>query len=430
MVEKTKPMRCVLVSNDGEFREMFLQGAAGHGLDVVLEVDRPFDEVREHHIKEIGLCRPELIVLDLDAGPEMGSRLAEHLIEANPAARLVAAGAGDSPEVLRSAIQAGADEYLPKPLTEEEFAEVIGRLERKRASAAGKSQGRLLAFHSAKGGAGATTVATNLAIQLQRMTGERTLLVDLDLDLGEVALFLGLEPRFTFVDLVNNLHRLDDGLLETFVTRHGSGLEVLPAPYRSGEARSVTSEHVRKLLRFLRERYDWVVLDTSSGLTPWSLAAYETVDEIFVVTQLDVPSVRNVQRCRHLLEPDSTKASKLRLVINRFEGNRGDIKLSDVEEALGLDTYWTLSSDYDSVVYSINSGEPLGASTSSSWAHELAGMVGKIAGIEVPEPERRSWLDRLLGRGRKRPAPPTGDRDGERKSRPLFAPPAAVGGER
>jgi pilus assembly protein CpaE len=222
-------------------------------------------------------------------------------------------------------------------------------------------------------------------------------LVDLDLELGEIALLLGTEPQFSVADLAQNLHRLDDGLLATFVQRHDSGIDLLAAPWQPREGDRISPEQVRSLLGFLRGRYDWVIVDTSNSLSLRTVAAFEAADDIFLVAQVDVPSLRNLQRCREMFDYLRGGGRAVRLVVNRFTP-RGEIKLKDVTEALGMEVYWVLPNDYHSVAYSINTGKPLAMNAPSALGTEIEGLMAKFVGIAAPRKQRRGLVSRMASR--------------------------------
>lgn len=418
----------VVISSDGELRSMVAASASRHGLGVKVEIGVPVRAVTPAHLQQIRLCDPELIVVDFDRDSEAGTTLARHLVEEHPEARIVAVAREPSRETLVSVIRAGASEFLEKPVDQEELDDALERLRRRMKGSGARPPGRVLAFFSPKGGAGSTTVATNLAIRLRELTGATVLLADLDLELGEVAIFLGLEPRYSVVDLARNQHRLDDGLLDTMLERHDSGVEILAAPYRPRTGDEVTREQVRGILGLMRERYDWIVVDASSGLGPHAVGALEEADEIFVVVQVDVPSLRNIQRCREMFR-ELGKDDVVRVVVNRYQP-RGAIGLKDVEESLQREVYWTLSNDYDSVVYSINTGRPLVMNVPCACSREIDGLVGKIAGISLGPAEEPGILERILGRFRdRRSVPRPAVRAPEPVVEPVDAPSVATGGE-
>lgn len=396
-------IRGAVISTDADFRAALKETlAADVAIDVQFEIVVPFIQVSHGHLEELRYVDPELIFLDLEEDPVLGCKLAQFLVETNPQRRIVATGGKSSPEFLMAAMQAGISDYVPKPVTPEVMAGAIERVRRKLGSSNGNGNGRrqpgkLLAFFAAKGGAGSTTVATNLAIQLHRLSGKKTVLVDLDLELGEIALFLGIEPRFSFVDLARNFHRMDAGLLASFIECHDTGVHVLSAPYNPEKAEQVSGDEIRQILTFLKQHYDYVVVDTSNSFTPRTQATFDQADEIYLVANVDLPSLRNIQRCQHLLELMGGRARETRLIVNRHQPEN-DITLDDVEQALGMDVYWTLPNDYDAVIYSINTGRPVILDDKCAYSEELQALGAKIAGLPGAVPRKRGWLSRATDR--------------------------------
>ena len=261
------------------------------------------------------------------------------------------------------------------------------------------NDGAVLAFFSAKGGAGSTTVATNVGIELHRLTGQRTLLVDLDLEMGEIASMLGVQPRFHFVDLVRNFHRMDADLLASYIESHDSGVHVLSAPFEPEVGESVTQDQISTILRFLRSHYDYVVVDTSKSLAPPAMATLQAADSIFLITNVDVPSIRNLKRALPSLDQATGgDADRLRLVVNRFN-TKGLVGLKDLEETLGLEVYATLGNDYKTVIEAMSTGRPLVLNGGSRYATQIRGLAEDIIdgfrGEAGPAP-RKSLVQRIL----------------------------------
>lgn len=418
-----------VISTDANFRSVFAETAeTEHPVKIEFEIVVPFVEVSHGHLEELRYVDPDIIFLDLEEDPVLGCKLAQFLAEANPNRRLIATGEKQSPEFLMTVMQAGISEYLPKPVTADALLAAIGRTSRKmggRQEAQGpvnREPGKLLAFFSAKGGSGSTTVSTNLAIQIHRLTGKRTVVVDLDLELGEIALFLGVEPRFSFIDLARNFHRMDAGLLASFIECHDTGVHLLSAPYYPEKSEAVSGEEIRQILMFLKQHYEYVVVDTSNSFTPQTMAAFEQADEIYMVANIDVPSLRNIQRTQHLLQNIGKGATDFRLVVNRYHPDN-EITLDDVERSLDMDIYWALPNDYESVIYSINAGHPVILDDSSRYTHELEALTAKITGLPGAMPRRRGWFSRTVDRVKDMVGT---EGQGEET---LMLPPAVAGGE-
>lgn len=378
-------LRSALISTDDAFRARVREIVRPErGIAPPLELSVPFTDLGDGHLKALREASPEVIFLDVGMHPATGINLAQFLAEQNPHARLVAAGPALSAEVLMAAMRAGIAEYLVKPVGGDELSHAVdATLRRMRGAVAEGPQqpGQILAFFGPKGGSGSTTLATNLAIHLHRLTGKRTLLADLDLELGEVALQLGVDPRFNFADMVRNFHRMDAELLASFIERHNSGVHLLSAPYHPEKAEVVTGDRISKILQFLKQHYQYVVVDTSNSFSPATLATFEQADRIFLVTQADLQSLRNIKRCLPLLERTiGAMEERVHLVLNRHRTS-DPIKPEDIEKTLGMKVQWTIANDYEAVVRSVNTGTPIVLNGESRYAQDVRSMSAAIAGL-------------------------------------------------
>lgn len=381
---RSESLAAAVLSSDAAFLAALRSPAVEQELEVVLELPVAIPDVSAGHLEDLRQRNPDLVFLDLDGVPDLGCRLAQHIADVLPGRRLIAVGPPMlSPEVLLQAMQAGVAEYLTKPVTAENVQAAIARSRRTLAPQPGprKPLGTVFAFFSPKGGAGATTVATNLAIQIHKLTGKRTLLVDLDLELGECAAFLGLAPKYNLLDLAANLHRVDEGLLNSFVERHESGLHLLAAPYHPERAEEVTAEQAVRILRLVRQHYDYIVVDCPKALSTRTIRAFEQADQVFLVAQMNVPTIQNLQRSEALLDRLRGNGRAIRLIVNRFDP-AADITLEDAERSLGMEVYWTVGNDYEAASHSMNTGKPLIMSPTSACARELEGLAARLTGTE------------------------------------------------
>jgi pilus assembly protein CpaE len=392
-----------VVSDDRAFRDTVQAALDGGHLGVALraEVAAPYEAIDTAQLQRLREADPQLVFLDLGDDATTAIRFAHFLAESNPSRRFIAAGSHVSAELLLEAMRAGVVEYLPKPVVPEALTAAVERAARKLrgearsggASAAPREPGKLLAVFSAKGGSGSTTIATNLAIHLHQLTGKRTLLLDLDLELGEVAVFLSMQPRFNFVDLIRNFHRMDAELLASYIERHESGVHLLSAPFHPERAESVPGDAFRKVLRFLQQHYDYIVVDTPKSFTPATIATLELADTIHLVTTVDLPSLRNIKRSMPLLTRLAPR-EKVRLVVNRYQAD-DLISLQEVERTLGMSVDWKLANDYEAVIQAINSGSPVAQNASSRFSRDLKGLAAEIGGLGTYANGHRSRLGPL-----------------------------------
>lgn len=397
-------LRTVLISNDDGLRGIVSESILRGDLPITIGLDvvpppRPLDS---DHLEQLRGYDPQAVILDMGDDPEGAVRNAGAIASAVPGAAVVGLGPELDAAILLDAMRAGIVEYVPGPLDATNVGDALQRVLRKRGlggSLNGRRNGQVLAFFSPKGGAGSTTVITNTGIELHRLTGKRTILVDLDLELGEIASQLGVQPRFHFVDLVRNIHRMDADLLASYIESHSSGVHVLSAPFEPEAGEVVGVEEIFRILAFLRSHYDYVLVDTSKSLAPPTLAALEMADTIFLVSNMDVPSLRNLKRCLPILNRVTAgDARRIRLVVNRFNA-RSLVRLEDLEETLGIEVYRTLVNDFDTVITSISTGQPLVLQGSSRYAKEVRALAGDIAGGGNGRADgRNSLVGRLLSR--------------------------------
>jgi pilus assembly protein CpaE len=391
--------RAALVSTDSQFRELVRQVLSGPDRPVAvdLELTVPFDAMGEHQLQSIRSQGPELILLDMEDAPGLALKFAQFLIDQNPALVFIAMGPPLSNEQLLAAMRAGVTEYLPKPVDPDDLRGAAMRVAQKlrKPSDQQRTAGKILAFFSPKGGGGSTTLATNLAIVVHRTTQKRTLLVDLDLEMGESALVLGVQPRFNFVDFVENFRRMDAGLLASYIERHESGVHLLSAPFQPEKAETVTADQIRRILSFLRQHYDYIIVDTPRSFAPPILAVFEAADQVFIVSTVDLPSLRNIQRGYPLLKRVLTGGpDQVRLVLNRYDPN-DSISPSDVERSLGLKVFWKVSNDYEAVMGSVNSGKPIVLNGGkSSYTNDVKGLAAAVTGVSSTV-KSRGTLGRL-----------------------------------
>jgi pilus assembly protein CpaE len=399
-----EPVRAALISVDESFRARVnaLVETTDGWVEVGLETDaEPAALLREPDTPLLDYD-PHLLFLDLGPDPDDGIRLAGVLSRSNPKMGIVVSGPDLSQGQLLEAMRAGVSEVIDRKASDGELTESLDRVMRKLGLQGGngsrRTKGEVLAFFSPKGGTGCTTVAVNVGVELHCITGKKTLLVDLDLELGEIASFMGIKPRFHLVDLLKNFHRMDEDLLASYIERHESGVHVLSAPFQPEVGQSVTAEDITAILGYLRTQYDYVVVDTSKSLAPPALAALRPADKIFLVTNLDLCSLRNFKRTLPILRDiTGSDGKRLRLIVNRY-GKNGLLSLKDLESTVGLPVHRTLSNDFHTVIESLSTGKPLVLNFKSQYVRELKELAAHVAGIPGPgRVGRGGGLRRLFG---------------------------------
>src|SRR5204862_556434 len=211
-----------------------------------------------------------------------------------------------------------ANEFFTWPPAEETFHGAVRRTAARRETALGaRASATTLVCFGAKGGAGTTTVSVNCGVELARLSKRSTVIVDLKPGLGEVALFLGVRPRFSMLDGIDNLHRLDREFLKELVAKHKSGLEILAGSDQFDRPGAADGGGIEELLRLLTRQYEYIVVDAGSQINSCSVAALYAADQMFLVANPDVPSVRNAQRLLERVRELGACGERVRLLLNR-----------------------------------------------------------------------------------------------------------------
>jgi pilus assembly protein CpaE len=250
-------------------------------------------------------------------------------------------------DLLRKGMRAGVSDVLEAPLDEpkieaavEQFAHDV--LRRQSSSAApvveeqGRNeQGRIITVTSAKGGSGKTVLATNLALVLNRFPDTKVCLVDADLQFGDVCLVLQLEPRFTMVNAAHELHHLDSELLDSLLTEHPTGLKVLAAPLEPAFADDITTAGLMQMLDVLKENFDFIVVDTAAMLDELILSLIEKSDDILMLVDMDLPSVKNAKLALETLRLLKFSTANVQLVMNR-SNSKAKLDNKEIEGALKM----------------------------------------------------------------------------------------------
>lgn len=372
---------------------------------VAADIPSPAGSLDASMLQTLHQTDPELVIADFAEDPVSALRLVRVLSEARPSRVFIGAGPELAPKLLLEAMRSGVSEYLPAPVDARELTEALRRVARKLGrgpNGAPTVAGRLIAFTGAKGGSGVSTAAVNAAAHAATLTGERVLLLDLDFEAGSSAVLTGIPSRYSILDLIENLHRLDDSLLASLVVEHESGLHVLPAPRELVDGDSAKPEHLRTILRLLRQHYRLIVVDIARPLSPMGSTAIGLSDDVFLVINPDLISLRNAKRLLpHLRDGMQDSRVEPRILLNRaYEG--AEIGRQDVESALDLPVAFDLRKDDEAVTHSVNVGHPIVLNGSPSDycrdAKTLGLEVARFVDQDVQPQQTNALIDRLKSR--------------------------------
>jgi pilus assembly protein CpaE len=344
------------------------------------------DEQDSVFVDRLRDLRPDICIIDFDRDREKAGRTAERIREVLTETAIFAASSKPQSDLIIRAMRSGCTEYVTKPIDRDQLLEALARVGGRRREKREQIAGQVLAFLSAKGGTGATTMAIHLGAHLAQT--KKTLLVDLHPDLGDASIFLAL-PRhqYHFYDLAENTHRLDAEFLQGFVVRHRTGLEVLPAPDGVDAPRHAGSEALQRILEFLRVQYEYVLVDCSPALSEDTMAAIDLADYLYLVATPEIPSLRNVARHLEYFGRYDYPRDKIRVIINRH-AKGATISDAQIEKAIHRNIFWKVPNQYAEVIKAINNGDPLSIAPRSDLMRSLNEWVEALIGKPVPQDKK------------------------------------------
>jgi pilus assembly protein CpaE len=343
-------------------------------------------------IERLKSLRPEVVFLDITGLPVALEEAVRGVRAALPNAMLVALDTAAQPETILAAVRAGANEFLYPPLGDNLRKAIERAAElRPRARENGRPAGKVLGFLSAKGGSGATTIACHLAVELGRVSAqraERALLADLDLQSGIVGFLMKVKSTYSLLDAVQNLHRLDASYWNALVSADWPGLEILAAPNGYLPKDPVPGEALGKVLTFARTQYAWTVVDLGCTLNLSTVTVLDEIDDIFLVTTLEVPSLHQAKQAVQTLV-NAGFGNRLRVILNRTP-QRPDVTAEELERILGFSIDTMLPNDYYALYDAFCKGKLLPPATHLS--RQISNFAMRLAGAPVEKGKRRFGL--------------------------------------
>jgi pilus assembly protein CpaE len=331
-------------------------------------------------LAEPAVQQPDVIVVDARDRSAMPAELAV-IKRQHPATGILVVLPRLDGALVLDAMRSGATECVAEPITREELNAALARIAAQRPS---RRRGDVFAVIGAKGGVGATTVAVNVATVLNKQHPASTLLMDLHLTYGDAAIFLGAEPRFSTLDALENMHRMDAALLRTLVTGTRSGLSLLASSDHTVSA-PVDVARVRALIDLAANDFRFLVLDVPRA-APAVLDSLESVTSVVVVANQDVATIRSAGRMAAALEQRYGR-ERVSVVISRYDA-RAEIGQADVERVIGRPVTGLFPNNYPTAIAALNNGRPLVLDNQTKLASALATFASHLSGVPTARPER------------------------------------------
>jgi pilus assembly protein CpaE len=332
---------------------------------------------------------PNLCLLEIGEPPDAGLALIPDLLRIDAKLPIIVVLAKNDPELVLRCLRQGASDFLIPPFTSEQVEGALQKIARLQPSHAGNS-GKVYCIMPAKGGCGASTIASNLAYQMKR-GDKRILLADLDPLAGTLSFLLKIKSNYSFMDALARSHDIDGDLWKSVVTSR-AGVDVLLSPEVMMEGMSDLKD-ASSIIEYARATYDLVVLDTGGVYGEWNLSQAQLADEILLVTTNELTALQAVQRALGYLDANNIPRYKLRLIVNRYDRHTG-LSKDVIGTALHIDIFHILPSDYEAIQKSLMEGKPLGPAT--SFGKSVIGLVDRLGGGAEPANKKNSSLSGLL----------------------------------
>jgi len=340
--------------------------------------------------------KPDLLIYELAKNAERDFAMIESLIDKRAIGDVFLISEIADPKILMKAMRIGVKEFFPLPIEIAEVKQALQRFkERKKemvSQVVGKS-GQIITTFGSKGGVGTTTVAVNLAVTLSlREESPSVALIDMNTLFGEIPLFLEISPQFHWGEITRNIDRLDNAFLSNVLTRHSSGVNILPSPaYLNGHVRP-TPEAISRLLDLMKTMFDYVIIDGGQSTDDTSLRIVELSDTLLLITILSLPCLANANKLiKSFIDLGYSNSDRIKVILNRYM-KKSEIPLGDAESGINKKLFWVIPNDYRTTMSAINKGKPLAKVAPKAQITQAFGeLSGALACSEPQQDQKKKW---------------------------------------
>jgi pilus assembly protein CpaE len=340
--------------------------------------------------------QPDIALVSLDSDPEKALDLVARINHDLSACNVLVISSSQEGSLILRAMRNGAKEFLSFPLNLEDFLSALDRIQQTIPNGPGDysaKSSQVITVAGVGGGVGCTSLAINLACVLAQNERNNVAIIDLDLALGDADVWLDIIPDYTIQDVAENINRLDYALLKRSLTKHECGAFLLPRPVHMDMGSSFNPDELRRMIALLKATFTHLVIDVSKSYTLLDEAAMEASDSILLMTQLDLPCLRNVVRLLQYFDGQDKLADKVKVIVNRLGLQDTQISLNKALETIGREVFWRVPNDYGTMVESRNNGVPLLTySPKSKLTKEIEKLAYSLDGSVIPDtaPEEES----------------------------------------
>lgn len=333
--------------------------------------------------------------VDISDNLENSLNAIKEITAKNKTLSIIALSNKTSTDTIIKVMRAGAKEFITKPIMKTEFVEIVHNLKEEMSNTEPLESCKIISTFSNKGGIGKTSIAVNLAMELAQATKEKVALIDLNLQLGDVATFLDMTPAFAMDYISNNIQNLDETeLLNTLSKYKNTSLYVLADPLNIDKSQEITAEQIKNILNVLKKTFSYIVIDIGTNIDSKTITALDMSDLILLIAIVNLPAIRSTQRCMELFEKLGYKNEKIKLVLNRYMENE-EIKTSDIEEVVKQKVYWKIPNNYLTMMSAINKGAPVNSiNNDSNIAINYKDFASKISDYLITQKLNKNYTAR------------------------------------
>lgn len=313
-------------------------------------------------IKSDDTLKPDLQIFEINGNPEEFG-LIQSSLNTGKFLEIFLTSEKTDPEMLMQAIRIGVKEFFPQPIKRNDVEQALKRFKERRdhaAPVAPQKSGRLISIIGSKGGVGTTTISVNLAVTLAEQGNNPSVaILDMNTLFGEIPLFLEISPKYHWGEITKNIERLDDTFLMNVLSKHSSGVHVLPSPGYLNGHQSPTPKIIERLLGIMKRMFDYIVIDCGQSTDETALKTIQMSDEVLLISVLSLPCLANANKLlRSFIDLGYLRKERIKVVLNRYI-NKSEISLQDAKKGIGHDLFWIIPNDYGTTMSAINNGKPL-----------------------------------------------------------------------
>ncbi|MGN0031684.1 MAG: AAA family ATPase [Candidatus Gastranaerophilaceae bacterium] len=329
----------------------------------LLESSKNYTEILDILTNTIG---KSVFIVDLSNNKQEKLDLILRISQQCPDCSILALSDNPSVDLIIKIMRAGAKEFIPVPIIKNEFIEALNKLIYKFNEPKKNNKCKIISVFSNKGGIGKTSLASNLALELAKITKENVALIDLNFQMGDITTFLDLKPSFNISYMLENIDKINETFLLSTLERYkNTNLYVLADPPYFKQADNIQPKQITRLFNTLKDTFSYIIVDAEASFDGKNIAALDNSDVIFLVTVANLPALRNTQRCLELFEKLGYDKDKAKIIVNRYMEN-DEIKDTDVEKVLSRPIYWKIPNNYFAIMSAINKGVPVSVSNPST----------------------------------------------------------------